>query len=217
MLKKIGLAVLLAVVVLLAVIATRPDSFKVERSATIDAPADVVYSQVASFRKWEAWSPWAKLDPEQKSTYDGPDAAVGSSLAWSGNDKVGKGKMTISEAKPGEHLGIDLEFFEPWAAKNETDFHLTSAGDRTTITWTMTGHNDFMGKAMSMFMDVDQMIGSDFEKGLASMKTVAEEEAKKIAEAKKKAEEEAAAAAAAAAAPAEGAAAPEGAVAVDGK
>jgi hypothetical protein len=211
MLKKIGIAVLLAVVVLLAAIATRPASFKVERSATIAAPADVVYANVVDFKKWEAWSPWAKLDPASKSTFEGTDGAVGSSMAWSGNDKVGKGKMTITKAEPAKQVEIKLEFQEPFKATNTTVFALAPDGAGTKVTWTMSGENDFMGKAMSMFMNMDEMVGKDFDKGLAQMRTADEEEAKKVAEAKKKAEEEAAAAAAAAAAN------PDAAVAADSK
>lgn len=222
MIKKVLIAVALALVAIVGVIATRPAEFSIERSATIAAPPDVVFSYVNEFKKWDEWSPWDKLDPDQKKTYEGPAAGVGAVTAWEGNDDVGKGKMTITESKPGEKVAIKLEFMEPMAATNTTDFTFKGDGEKTNVTWKMAGSHDFMGKAFSMFMDMDQMVGKDFEAGLATLKTKSEAEARAIAEAaaKKKAEEEAAAAAAAAAEGGTeggeaGAAAPAGAVAAD--
>ncbi len=109
-----------------------------------------------------------------KTTYGGPVAAAGSSYAWSGNDKVGEGRMTIVEAKPGERVRIRLEFIKPFASTSSTEFEFAPKGGGTQTTWTMVGHNEFVGKAFSVFMNMDKMIGNDFEKGLSQLKAVAE-------------------------------------------
>lgn len=188
------LAALIAVFVI--VVATRPATFEIKRSLLINAPPDVVFAQVNDFKAWNAWSPWDHMDPAMKRTYGDVPSGVGASYHWVGNKDVGEGSMKITDAKPGEHLGLDLEFIAPFAAKNRTEFDFVKTGEGTTVTWAMSGTNNFMSKAMSLFMDMDKMVGPDFEKGLASMKGVAEEAAKKAA-----AEAKAAADAAAAAAP----------------
>ncbi len=172
--KKILLVVAAVVAVLLATIASRPGSYEVERSATAAAPPSVVYAQVADFGRWAEWSPWAKLDPGMKTTLTGTPAAVGHGYAWAGNDKVGEGRMTITEAVPGQRVGIKLEFLKPFASTSPSSFALAPDGPGTRITWKMTGTNDFMGKAFSLFMDFEKMIGADFEKGLSQLKSVAE-------------------------------------------
>lgn len=177
MLKKLLLAVGMVLAAFAVFIATRPASYRVSRSKAIAAPPLSVYPLVADFHQWEKWSPWAKLDPAMKTTYAGPAAAVGSSYAWSGNDKVGEGRMTIVEAKPGERLRLRLEFLKPFASTNSTEFSFAPKGGGTETSWTMEGHNDFLGKAFSVFMDMDKMIGNDFEKGLAQLKAVAEADA----------------------------------------
>src|SRR5207253_1313324 len=169
-----------AVLVLFALfVATRPATSRVSRAIAISAPPAVVYAQVADFHRWDAWSPWAKLDPTMKTTFAGPVAAPGSSYAWLGNDKVGEGKMTIVEARPGEMLRIKLEFLKPFASTNSSTFTFAPKGGGTDVTWTMEGHNGFAGKAFSVFMNMDKMIGNDFEKGLAQLKAVAEAEGQK--------------------------------------
>ncbi|MFL5349518.1 MAG: SRPBCC family protein [Hyalangium sp.] len=202
MFKKIliGLVVLLAV--LAGVIATRPDSFAVERSATIQAAPEFAFALVNDFHHWAEWSPWDKLDTSMKRTFDGASAGSGAIYAWTGNDKVGEGKMTVEESKPNEQVRIKLEFIKPFASTSTTTFTFTKAGEGTQVTWKMEGHNNFVSKAFSMFMNMDKMVGGDFERGLAAMKTVAEASAKKAAEEKalaEKAAEKAAAEAAAAA------------------
>jgi len=181
MLKKLLIAVVVVVAVFVAFAATRPASYRVTRSRTIGAPASVVYAQVADFHQWDKWSPWAKLDPAMKTTHTGPVAAPGSSYAWSGNDKVGEGKMTLVEAVPGQRLRITLEFLKPFAATSATEFGFAPRQGGTETTWTMEGHNSFVAKAFSVFMDMDKMIGNDFEKGLAQLKAVSEAEAQKAA------------------------------------
>lgn len=193
--KKVLIAVAVVIAILLVVIATRPDTFHIERSATIAAPAQLVFDKVNDFHQWQAWSPWAKLDPTQKTTYDGPPAGVGASSAWEGNKEVGKGRMTITDSAPPSKIVIKLEFLEPMTATETTTFTFNSDGQGTKVTWAMDGHNNFFAKAMSLAMDMDKMVGPDFERGLASIKTLAE------ADAKKQADDAAAAAAAAAAAP----------------
>src|SRR5256886_17397359 len=179
MLKKLLLAIGIALAALAVFVATRPASYRVSRSKTIAAPPLSVYPLVADFHQWEKWSPWAKLDPAMKTTFAGPVAAPGSSNAWRGNDKVGEGKMTIGEARPGEMLRIKLEFLKPFASTNSSTFTFAPKGGGTDVTWTMEGHNGFAGKAFSVFMNMDKMIGNDFEKGLAQLKAVAEAEGQK--------------------------------------
>jgi uncharacterized protein YndB with AHSA1/START domain len=200
MLKKILIGLAVIVVAFLGYAATRPSEFHVERSASLSAPAEVVFTQLNDLRKWAAWSPWEKLDPNMTKTFAGPEQGVGASYTWQGNDQAGKGKMTIVKEDPPKQIVYKLEFMEPFESVAETTFNLEQSGpEQTKITWGMVGHNNFVGKVFCVFMDPDNMIGADFEKGLAQLKTVAEAEAKK-----KKAEEAAAAQAAAepAAAPA---------------
>jgi uncharacterized protein YndB with AHSA1/START domain len=213
MLKKIGLGLAALVGVLIAVIATRPSTFHIERSVTIAAPAEVVFPLVNDFHQWGGWSPWDGRDPNQQRTFEGPDSGKGAIYGWSGNKEVGKGRMTILESTPNERAHIQLDFIEPWAATNTVTFTLKPAEGGVALTWGMDGNHDFMGKAFALFMDMDAMLGKDFDQGLAGIKKLAEAEAKKRAEAelaaRKAAEEEAArkaaeAAAAAEAAPAEG-------------
>jgi hypothetical protein len=177
MLKKIAVAAALLVVVLTLVIASRPSSYRVTRSAALAAPPAAAYAQVADFHRWEAWSPWARLDPGMQTAYSGTDGAVGASYSWKGNDKVGEGRMTIVEARPPESLVIRLEFLKPWAAINSTRFDFAPLASGTQITWSMDGHNDFMGKAFSLVSDLDTMIGTDFQRGLASLKMIVESQA----------------------------------------
>jgi hypothetical protein len=178
LLKKILLGIVVMIVVLVAVVLVlvlkQPTHYQVERSATINAPAPVVFGLVNDFHKWDSWSPWAKLDPNMKASYDGAPAGNGAMYSWSGNDKVGEGKMTIMESRPSDLIKIKLEFIKPFAATNATDFVFTPAGNATNVKWTMSGDNNFIGKAFSLFMNMDKMVGGDFEKGLARMKQVAE-------------------------------------------
>lgn len=178
MIKKVILGALAGIVLAIAafciVVAMQPEDFKITRTTTINAAPDKVFEQVNDFRKWEAWSPWAKIDPAMKTTYMGPAAGVGASYAWVGNDQVGEGKMTITQSHPNEHIAIDLEFIKPFAAKNLTEFMLKPEGSGTNVTWTMAGKNNFVMKAFALVMNMDKLVGADFEKGLAQMKTLVE-------------------------------------------
>ncbi|NMO15379.1 SRPBCC family protein [Pyxidicoccus fallax] len=209
MLKKILGGLTLALVVLAAFIATRPADFTLQRTATLSVTPDVAFTLVNDFRHWGEWSPWGKLDPNQQTTYSGAESGVGAVYTWSGNDDVGEGRMTIEESKVNELVRIKLEFIRPFAATNTTTFTFKPTQGGTEVTWAMSGTNNFLSKAFDVFMDMDAMVGKDFEKGLASMTTAAEAESKKRAEAEavrvaeeRAAAEKAAAEAAAAAAPA---------------
>jgi hypothetical protein len=174
------LLVIAAVIVLLvAVVATRPSDFRVTRSTAISAPPAVVFAQVNDFRNWDGWSPWARMDPEMKATYAGPAAGTRAVYSWVGNNKVGEGRMTIMESHPSDLVRIKLEFIKPFAATNTAEFTFQPQGNQTTVTWNMTGKKNFMTKAMGLVMNMDKMIGGQFDQGLAQMKSVAETAAKK--------------------------------------
>jgi len=174
----IGTALTIAaiVVVFSIVVVIQPSDFRVSRSAKMNAPPSAAFGQVNDYHNWDAWSPWAKLDPNAKVTFEGPTSGTGAKFSWSGNDKVGAGRQTIVESKPDELIRINLEFEKPFKGTSTAEFTFKPEGDQTLVTWTMFGKNDFMGKAVSLFMDCDKMVGSEFEKGLASMKTIVEAE-----------------------------------------
>ena len=174
MLKKILIAIAAIAVVFVAVVAMQPSEFRIVRSATISAPAPAVFAQVNDFHNWEAWSPWAKLDPAAKATFEGPSAGTGAIFRWAGNDKIGEGSMTITESRPSDLIRITLEFLKPFAAINTAEFTFTPEGNQTVVTWSMAGKNNFIAKAVHLFMNIDKMVGGDFEKGLAQMKSVVE-------------------------------------------
>lgn len=185
MLKKILIAVAVVLVVLLIIVATRPPSYRVARSTSVTAPPAVVYAEIIDFHRWDDWSPWAKLDPAMKVTHAGPASGPGAAYFWSGNDKVGEGKMLITGARPAQEVNINLDFLKPFESSARTGFLLEAApGGKgpTKVTWSMSGDNNFVGKAFSMFMDMDAAIGKDFEKGLLALKTVSEKEAQRQAE-----------------------------------
>lgn len=178
MIKKLILGVLAlivaVVVIFCVVVAMQSEDLSITRVASFNAPPEKVFEQINDFHKWEAWSPWAKMDPNMKLTYSGPQSGVGAGYAWVGNDQVGEGKMTITESKPNEHIKIDLEFIKPFASKNPTDFTIKQNGERSDLTWTMNSKKNFLMKAMCLVVDMDKMIGADFEKGLAQMKPIVE-------------------------------------------
>jgi Polyketide cyclase / dehydrase and lipid transport len=173
MLKKILIGLGAALALLVVVILVQPATFHVERSIDMSAPPEAAFAQVNDFRAWGAWSPWEKLDPNMKRTYDGAAAGVGAKYAWVGDKEVGEGRMTIERSEPAA-IAIKIEFLKPFEATNTAVFTFTKnpGGNRTT--WAMDGSNNFIGKAMCLVMDMDEMIGADFERGLASMKVAAE-------------------------------------------
>jgi hypothetical protein len=172
--QKIGIGIAAVIVVFLIVVVTRPSTYHVERSKVISAPATVVYGHIADFRKWESWSPWEKLDPQMKKTYEGTPGTVGSAYSWDGKGDAGAGTMTVKMVDPNKRLDIKLEFVKPFESVAKTGFILETAGNQTKVSWFIDGDNDFMGKIMSLFMDMDKMIGKDFEKGLDEMKKISE-------------------------------------------
>lgn len=162
------------VVVFVVIVATRPADFRVERSATMRAPAQAAFAQVNDFQNWRAWSPWEKLDPALKRSYEGPASGTGAAYSWQGNKDVGEGRMTITESRPGELVRIRLEFYKPFAATNTAEFRFEPQGDSAAVTWSMTGQNNFFAKAIGLFVNMDRMVGGMFEQGLAQMKALVE-------------------------------------------
>ncbi len=174
MLKKtlIGLAVLILGFVV--VVALQPSEFRVDRKTAIAAPVADVFGQVNDLHKWEAWSPWAKLDPDAKISFEGPESGQGAAMSWSGNDKVGEGKMTVVESQPNAAVKLKVDFVKPFEGTSNSDFGFKPEGDGTAVTWTMSAHHSFLEKAFCLVMNGKKMIGDDMEKGLAQMKSVAE-------------------------------------------
>ena len=172
---EIALMLLAAIVVVfIAVVALQPAEFRVTRSGSITAPAPAVFPHVNDLHNWEAWSPWAKLDPAAKSTFEGPREGAGAVMAWAGNNKVGEGCMTIVESRPNEFIRFKLEFFKPFKAVNAAEFTFKPESNQTVVTWSMSGTNNFMAKAVGLIINCDKMVGGQFEQGLANMKSVVE-------------------------------------------
>jgi hypothetical protein len=169
----VAAAVSVLVIIVLGLALGQPDMFKVEREIAISAQPAVVYANLEDFHRWEGWSPWEKIEPSMKKTYTGPASGTGSSYAWEGKE-VGAGRMTITDSKPAQQLTIKLEFTKPFEATNTTVFELSSQGTGTKVRWIMTGQNNFVGKVMGVFADMDSMIGKDFDDGLRALKRVSE-------------------------------------------
>ena len=178
MLKKIGIGIValfgLGLAVLFGAAAQKPATFRVARSTLVNAPPHAVFVHLEDFHRWGEWSPWEKLDPNMKKSYDGPASGKGAIYAWEGNNGVGAGKMTIVDEKPDQSLSIKLEFQKPFQSTNQAEYTLTPKGAGTEVTWAMEGPNSFVGKVFSVFADMDKMLGKDFEKGLANLKSVSE-------------------------------------------
>lgn len=178
MLKRILLGlvaiIVIAVVAVLVLALRQPDEFRVARSVTINAPAEKIASQIADFHQWSAWSPWEHLDPAMQRSFTGAAAGKGSIYEWSGNSDVGQGRMEILDAAP-DKVSIKLDFYKPMEASNIAEFTLQPKDGATELTWAMYGPMPFVSKVMSVFFDMDKMIGPDFEKGLAELKKVSEQ------------------------------------------
>ncbi len=172
MLKKILIALAVIIVAFLIIVAMQPAEFRVTRSATFAASPAALFEQVNNLHKFETWNPWQKLDPNIKNTYSGPPAGVGASCSWVGNSDVGTGASTITESRPGELVRFRMDWKEPMEGTSTVDFTFKPAGYKTVVTWDMYGPNNFMGKAMGLFIDVDKMCGDQFEKGLANLNSV---------------------------------------------
>jgi polyketide cyclase/dehydrase/lipid transport protein len=174
MLVNILIVLAVLVLVLAGVVAMRPSEFRIVRTATMAAPAPAVFAQVNDFHNWQAWSPWAKRDPAMKQAYAGAAAGTGAIYTWAGNREVGEGRMTLLESRPSELIRVSLEFLKPFAATSIAEFTFTPERDRTAVTWSMTGRRNFVAKTLDLVMNMDRMIGGDFEKGLAAMTSVVE-------------------------------------------
>ncbi|MDX1906716.1 MAG: SRPBCC family protein [Bacteroidia bacterium] len=167
---RITLFVVLSLVAILAVLVLiAPKEVMVERSTLIDAPHAAVFDQMRHFAHFQQWSPWSALDPDMKFSISGTDGAVGARYAWEGNDQVGKGEMTMTSITP-ERIDIDLHFIAPFETNDKTYYELAADGDQTKVTWAMTSHMPVPMNVMSLLMNMDEMIGKDFEKGLATLK-----------------------------------------------
>lgn len=174
MLKKALIGIAAVVAIFLVVVSLQAPTYSVERKKTIHAPADVIYPELVDLRRENKWSPWTDLDPNMKQTYSGPEVGVGSVTEWEGNKDAGKGRMTITDAKENERVELKIEFFEPMNDVAKSVFALAPAGADTTVSWTMSGDKNFVAKAMCMFMDMDKMLGKDFEKGLDRLAAITE-------------------------------------------
>jgi hypothetical protein len=143
----------------------------------MNAPAEAIFGQVNNFHKWETWSPWAKMDPNAKNTFEGPASGRGATFGWSGSSKtVGEGSMTIVESRPSELVRIKLDFVRPFKGTNDVEFTFKPAGRRTDVTWSMSGKNNFMAKVIGLFMDCEKMVSEQYDKGLANIKEIVERE-----------------------------------------
>jgi hypothetical protein len=175
---RILIGVAVVIVLFVVFVALQPSTFRVQRSMTINAPPEVIFKQVDTLKNWEAWSPWAKLDPTMKMTYEGPPSGEGASYSWVGNGNVGEGRMTIVESKPSTLTRFRLEFFKPFKGTNASEFNFKPEGGQTTVVWSMNGELNFVTKIFHLFMNMDKMVGGQFEQGLTSMKSIVEAQAK---------------------------------------
>ncbi len=174
MIKKILLALVSVVALILLVAAFQSNEFRVTRSAAIAAPPQILFEQVNDHHKFNAWNPWLKLDPNTKITYSGPDAGVGAACSWQGNSEVGAGTATIIESAPGELVRLRMDWKEPFPGSSIVEFTFKPEGGKTVVTWNMVGPKPFIGKVMGLFMNCDKMCGDQFEKGLASLGKITE-------------------------------------------
>ena len=174
MLKTLGIIVAVLIAGVLIFAATKPDIFRVQRSASIKAPPEKVFALINDFKAWGAWSPWEKKDPAMKRTFGAITSGKGAQYAWEGNKEVGQGSMEITEAVPSSKIALKLDFLKPFETHNTVDFTLEPKGDMTNVTWAMQGPTPYFAKIIHVFMDMDSMVGKDFESGLANLKTAAE-------------------------------------------
>jgi uncharacterized protein YndB with AHSA1/START domain len=168
----IVIGILLAAI--LAFAATRPGTFRVERSRSIQAPPERIFDLINDFHRWGLWSPWEKLDPMMKRTFAGAERGKGAVYAWAGNSKAGQGRMEITGSVPSSKIIIKLDFLKPFEAQNTAEFTLDRHGSATNVIWATFGPQVYMAKVMSVFVSMDSLIGKDFEAGLANMKALAE-------------------------------------------
>jgi hypothetical protein len=177
MILGIFLVAAAALAAFLIAVATRRGAFRVVRSAVIPAPEATLFAEVNDLHRWQAWSPWARLDPAAQNDFAGPPLGIGSSMHWTGNNKVGEGRMTIIETEPCSFVRLRLEFLKPFQAINLAEFTFEPRVEGTLVTWSMSGTNKFLGKLMGVFIDCDKMCGAMFEQGLANLEVVTREAA----------------------------------------
>ncbi len=178
MLKIILIAIPTIIVVCIIIVAMQPSSYRVIRSLAIAAPPDALFPHMNDLKKWAAWNPWGKADPNMKLSYGGPASGVGANNSWAGNKEVGEGRTTITESRPGESVNYKLEWTKPMSASSEMEFTFKPKGNQTELTVTVTGEKNFMAKAFCLFMSMDKMIGGKFEKAFLELKAIAESPAK---------------------------------------
>ena len=166
--------VAIIIIAILVMAALRPNEFSLQRSADYHASPDKIFNQLNDFKNWAKWSPWEGMDPNMQRNYSGAPSGKGAKYAWVGNKKVGEGNMEITKSTPGKSIMLDLNFLKPFKASNVTEFTIVPAGDTTKLTWEMRGPTPFMMKIMHLFMNMDKMVGKDFEKGLANLKSIVE-------------------------------------------
>jgi uncharacterized protein YndB with AHSA1/START domain len=174
MLKFIGIIIAASVVGVLLFATTKPETFSVQRATAIKAPPEKVFALINDFKAWGAWSPWEKKDPAMKRIFGTTTAGADATYAWEGNQEVGQGSMTITESVPSSRVALNLDFLKPFEAHNKVEFTLAAQGDTTQVTWVMHGPANFMSKLMQVFMNMDSMVGKDFEAGLANLQVAAE-------------------------------------------
>ncbi|HTF13390.1 MAG TPA: SRPBCC family protein [Burkholderiales bacterium] len=174
MFKTIAIVVVALVAALLVYAATKPDTFRVQRSASIKAPPAKIFAILNDFQRWDAWSPWEKKDPAMKRTFSVVTSGKGAQYAWQGNSDVGQGRMEIAESTPPSKVAIKLDFVKPFETHNLVEFTLEPQGDATNVTWAMQGPSPYIAKVMQVFFSMDKMVGKDFEAGLANLKALAE-------------------------------------------
>jgi len=171
MIKKIAIAVVVLLGALLIYAATQPDTFRIQRAATIKAPPERIFAVLNDFLRWESWSPWEKKDPAMKRTFSAVTSGKGAVYAWEGNRDVGQGRMEIAESVAPSKVAIKLDFVKPFEAHNIVEFTLEPKGDSTHVTWAMQGPMPYISKLITVFVNMDSMVGKDFEAGLANLKT----------------------------------------------
>ena len=180
MLKKIAISLFLlftiSVIAVLSIAATRPATFHVERSLSMAAPPEAVFAVLNDMHRFHEWSPWQKLDPAMKITYEGPSSGAGASYRWVGNKEVGEGRMTILDATPSTSVTQKLEFIKPFEETCAVKFTIAPEAQGSHVTWGIDGNNNYMSKVMCLFVSMDTMMGKDFESGLSNLKQVAEAE-----------------------------------------
>ncbi|MGH8079659.1 MAG: SRPBCC family protein [Lysobacter sp.] len=174
MIKIVLLVIAVLIVVFLIVVAMRPSQFRVERSILIDAPPSAAFAQVENFHRWQAWSPFEKVDPDMRRTFEGPDAGVGAIYDYAGDKNVGEGRMTILRSQADQRIDIQLDFRKPFEAHNLAEFTFKPVGEKTEVTWAMSGRHTFLFKAIGVFMSMDKMVGGMFEQGLRDLKQLSE-------------------------------------------